>query len=261
MTVGGKTLEAMDFGMINNYTLGYTGSPFAGIFGLSAFCLTEECDTFPTFVQQLYDRGVIHSRTYGIYLGPDNPDATGSIVFGGYDRAKQSGPVHTVPMVPVTDPDTSSYSNFLNYTGFTYKNASGSYHAGSAAGNTFALLDTGNPNFSIDTRLFMDIAAFWEIDPSLWSQLLVTYPVDCKFRQPGNETLALTVSPGVSFEMPLHSFVTLKHDGTCVTYLTPEAPAWGDPLLRNLYVVFDIDKLQFQISLAQVTDETDIVAL
>ncbi len=56
-------------------------------------------------------------------------------------------------------------------------------------------------------------------------------------------------------------FVTLQEDGSCVTYPYPFGPGFGDPLLRNLYTVLDIDKFEVQLSHVSYTDECDVVAI
>ncbi|KAL7955137.1 hypothetical protein V8C34DRAFT_292530 [Trichoderma compactum] len=68
-------------------------NPFAGIMGLNAMCLTgTQCDVYPTLVQQLSDRDILKTRAFSIYLGRDEPHATGHLLLGGVDEAKRVGP-------------------------------------------------------------------------------------------------------------------------------------------------------------------------
>lgn len=238
----------------------FISAPDTGILGLGQICLTEACDSLPTFIQQLYDRGVIGSRAFSVYLGPDDRGVIGTLLLNGVDRAKQSGPVHTIKMNDPTSYMTDQTPNIVNYTSFAFTNSTGSYTNLAREGENSAFLDTGNPYFSIDPQTFAAVVDYYGLryDPSVFPD---NYEVDCSFRSRTDASITVTFAPGVVFEMTMDRFVTMLDDGKCVTYLAPDGPAFGDPLLRSLYVVFDIDNAEVRLSYARYTDESDIVAI
>ncbi|KAB5511704.1 aspartic peptidase domain-containing protein [Coniochaeta sp. 2T2.1] len=235
-------------------------APDTGILGLGQICDTAACDLIPTFVQQLFDRGVIGSRAFSVYLGRDEPHVVGTLLLNGVDKAKQSGTVHTIPMKDPASFTTDQTPNIVNYTSFTFANSSGSFTVPAQEGANSGFLDTGNPYFSVDQQTFEAAADYFGIDfnPSVFPD---NYPVDCSFRKRTDASVTTTFAPGVAFTMTMDSFVTLLDDGKCVTYLSPGGPAFGDAFLRSMYVVFDIDNAEVRLSYAAYTEKTDVVAV
>ncbi|KAB5533375.1 aspartic peptidase domain-containing protein [Coniochaeta sp. 2T2.1] len=235
-------------------------APDTGILGLGQICDTAACDLIPTFVQQLFDRGVIGSRAFSAYLGPDEPLVVGTLLLNGVDKAKQSGPVHTIPMKGPASFTTDQTPNIVNYTSFTFANSSGSFAVAAQEGANSGFLDTGNPYFSVDQQTFEAAADYFGIkfDPTVFPD---NYQVHCSFRQRADASITTTFAPGVAFTMTMDRFVTLLDDGKCVTYLSPGGPAFGDAFLRSMYVVFDIDNAEVCLSYAAYSEKTDIVAV
>ena len=71
-----------------------------------------------TLLRSLFDDGVIAARTFGLYIGSGmkraNGLVNGSIVFGGYDSGRFTGPVHSYPInTQYQDPFTVGVTDII----------------------------------------------------------------------------------------------------------------------------------------------------
>ncbi len=258
---GGADVTDFMFGTWDEVpTISAIPAPDTGILGLGATCYTAACDSYPGFIQQVFERGVAGSRAYSVYLGPDEPGATGSLILNGIDTAKQAGPVHTLPM---TDPASSLSNrspNWANYTSFTFSNASGPFVVPADPHFNRGWLDTGNKYFGVDIDTFLYAADYYGFQFTS-GESPDHFPVDCSFRHRNDASLTVTFAPGVEFEISMDRFVAQLEDGTCGTYLNPYGASFGVPFLRNLYVVFDMDRAEVQLSRAAYTHDSHIVPI
>jgi hypothetical protein len=263
---GGHKLRNMYFGVVENYFASFPiTTPQASIFGLGAICLKKgDCDGYPSFIQQLRSQGAIDRRAFSVYLGPDQPHATGNLLFGGTDKAKRRGPVVKLPML---DPSTTAannqpywvktYSMELRFANGT--NISKSF--GPNGNGTYTLLDTGNPHWYMPIKIFNGVMEAFGLSKDVdtsgdWIE------VDCKYRKPSKSLLVASFQDGFEIEVPLHHLVTQFKPDTCGTRVSKSTgPSYGDPFLRSTYLTFDIDKKVVEMSAVKYTDETNIVKI
>ncbi len=156
-------------------------SPDTGILGTGQICTTSACDLYPTFIQQLFDRGLwalehtpstLALTTLARLLTSYRTASTAR------SRAGRSTPFRwsiQLPTLPVK-PRTRSTS-----TSFTFTTSTGSFTAPAIPGENSAPLDTGNPYFSLNLDTFMNVANYYGIDWQLGSAP-INFPVDCSFR-------------------------------------------------------------------------------
>lgn len=88
--------------LLSNYSFGSPGPSKGNDFPFNTFSLEPES----TFIRALQQQGHIASNVWSFWWGADTTNAQqsqdGSIVFGGYDRAKVSGQNYTGPLHPTS---------------------------------------------------------------------------------------------------------------------------------------------------------------
>ncbi|KAL7929336.1 aspartic endopeptidase [Trichoderma chlorosporum] len=259
LQVGGITVEDMMFGVVElNLASFPINTQQAAIFGLGAFCQTKACDTYPTFLNQLYEHGVISRRAFSVYLGPNDADAKGSLLLGGIDLAKRQGPVHKLNVLDPTTPAANEQPNWISLSSLELQLANGTNVTSTYDNGTYALWDTGSPGWYVQQDMFDALTSYWGLsnpDPN------DTLFVDCKFREPSNDSIAVNLGPGVVINVPLSSLPIDNGDGTCTAPVAPFGTLLGDAYLRNVYFTFDYEDLTIEFSLAKYTNETNIVKI
>lgn len=256
----GITADNMYFGMKENVFAGYAlDQPDAGIFGTGQNCWDDTCTGYPSFLQQLYDRKILSTRAYSVYLGPDEPDAVGTLLLGGRDKAKQGGPVHTIPMV---DPKSSEANNapfYVNLTSYSVTFDGKTTELDIGTGVT-GILDTGNPAWGLPAPVWVYVSAYLGINTSdtAWS---IPFAVDCKYRKPTNDFLTVGFLNNATISLTMDRLVTQLNETSCGTYAMGVKTVLGDVFLRNVYAVLDMDKQTVDLSEVKYTSDTDIVAL
>ena len=250
------------FGTYDNYAASYPiANPAAGIMGLGAYCYSgNACTDYPTLVQQLTDRGVLRRRAFSVYLGPDDPDAVGTLLLGGVDKAKQAGPVIKMPLTIADD-----FPLQINYTSLELRQP-GNTTAFTIDPGSYSFWDTGNWMWRFPTPAFNAIAQALGI-PDDVDSTASAYPVDCAKREIENATVAVGFPGGESIQVPLGHLVSRLDDGSCISQIGayegnggPSEPgnAFGAPFLRSVYVTFDLDDLTVSFSKARYTTDEDI---
>ncbi|KAM0462210.1 hypothetical protein ACHAO4_001411 [Trichoderma viride] len=259
LTFGGVTVTDMMFGTVELNAASFPiDTQQTAIFGLGAFCDTKACDTYPTFLNQLKQKGLISRRAFSVYLGPNDADATGSLLIGGIDLAKRHGPVYKVNVEDPSIPAANSQPNFVSLASLELQLANGTKLTSTYDNGTYALWDTGNPHWYVQQDLFDALTNYWGIpNPDLTNDPVV----DCKFRKPSADSITVNIAPGVSLDVPLSSIPVDMGDGTCTVPVYPYGDALGDPFLRNVYFTFDYEDLTIEFSLVKYTDETNIVKI
>ncbi|OAA71668.1 Peptidase aspartic [Akanthomyces lecanii RCEF 1005] len=261
VTLGGHTVSDITFGTLSSFSGFDQSQPQAGIFGLGAVCRESDCRQYPTTLQQIADRGLISHRVLSMYLGPNVLNATGELLFGGVDRAKQDGVVHTLPMRP----NLSGQPNNVQITAVTLRRADSSNVTANIpeSQQMESVWDSGNPGWEIPEPVFeAALAALGNPDKKT---LAYGYEVDCKYRAIESEdVLEVTFTDGVEVEISLDRVVG-EYDGTrCITYLETGgtgAGSLGDEFLRNVYTTFDYDAKTISFSKVKYTAMTDIQTL
>jgi hypothetical protein len=271
LSFGGTTVPAFQFGTYDQIGANFPiTTPISGILGMGEFCFTNvNCSDYPGFVQQLFEKGIISKRAFSVYLGPDNPNATGTLILGGIDRAKRTGPVGVLPYVNPTSSEASNGPFNMNYTSMSLVSATGNSTTFSIMKGSFAIWDTGNPAWGLPQAAFESVTQYFEL-PTNTSTGGDPLTVDCKFRQPTTTTLNVGLLNGFVVNIPLHRLVTQLDTNTCIISVTGFSgtgsaggvgAGWGDAFLRNVYATFDLDSGTITVSNVKYTDEEDIVAI
>jgi hypothetical protein len=256
LAIGGVAVPNVQVGVMKYYSS--PGPNLNSIFGLGINTTDEEnlpaSELYPNFPLALRNAGIINTAAYSIYLnGPY--EKTGTILFGGVNKAKYNEPLVTLPIL--ADPDSNTTRTFL--VGMTGLSLSLN---GQEIKLPFepreALLDSGNPALSlpgfITNALLGNISGSFDpvhdvfLAPCSAADNNAT--IDFSF---GLQTISVALSnllipPYVYFQ----NDESLLFDGTdqCVVMVADsEFLSLGDPFFRGAYAVFDLDNLQ--ISLAQ----------
>ncbi|QYS99573.1 Aspartic endopeptidase [Trichoderma simmonsii] len=255
---------------VDDFVLGSTDSfnldvrlsqsnPFAGIMGLNALCFGSQCDVYPTLVQQLSDRDILKTRAFSIYLGQDEPHATGHLLLGGVDEAKRDGPVFTQKLDSPWE---------VEYSSFTLDKDGEKTVWPIEPGNTVSW-DTGAAYFGLPTAVFNAVAAVLEL-PANVTSTQDPYEVDCKHRDIVDTVLEVGFPGNGTIKIPVGRLVTTLDSGKCVTYAlngiggsgeTDFATNFGAPFLRSVYATYNLDTLELTYSQVKYTDEEQIVAI
>jgi hypothetical protein len=246
-------------------------APQTGFLGMRAQCVDRICHS-PNidFLEQLYSKNLITNRAFSIYLGPDDPGATGAMIVSGIDKAKQASDFVTIPMadvgnITITQNSTnyiyqSSYSITLDRNGTassTMKNFT------LADQDKLMLIDTGTSRWDMPHDVFVNgVAPFFNIpiDPNAYQ--FAPFAVDCSYRT-ANRSNTVNVyfnDDKDVIKIPLAGLVTEWAPGQCIN-VDGTSGIFGAPFLRNVLSVFDNDKQTVVFSQVRYTDEVDIVAL
>lgn len=259
--VGGQTLEDMYFGVIEQYAASFPiTTPQATIFGLGATCVTKECDSYPTFLQQLFDKGVIPKRAFSVYLGPDDADTTATLLIGGIDLAKRQGPVYKHKVLDPTDGPRSNFQpNFVGVDSLQLQLGNGTKQVYRFEDDTYALWDTGSPRWYMPQEFFQQLAPHLGLSPDAEGSVL---EVDCSYRDSTEDNAVVAnFGEGAEIRVPLARMVTKLDDDHCVTYVSQNGNSFGDPFLRSVYFTFDYEELTVEFSAVKYTDETNIIKI
>lgn len=102
--IGGITIKGFELG------LAFQTDIYFGIMGIG-YDTNEAIDPqYPNFIDALVSQGFINYKAYSLYLD-SLEDNTGSILFGGIDTDKYSGPLSIIPILK--DPSDNTYQDFL----------------------------------------------------------------------------------------------------------------------------------------------------
>ncbi|KAH0491992.1 hypothetical protein TgHK011_003392 [Trichoderma gracile] len=259
LRIGGLTLNDMMFGVVEqNFASFPINTQQTAIFGLGAFCQTPACDTYPTFLNQLYEHGAISRRAFSVYLGPNDPDAKGSLLFGGIDLAKRQGPVHKLKVLDPTVPEANLQPNWVSLSSVELQLSNGTTTTSTYDNGTYALWDTGSPGWYFQQDMFDALTSYWGLtNPDPNNDIIV----DCKFREQSDDSIVVNLGEAVTISVPLSSLPIDNGDGTCTAPVAPWGSLMGDAFLRNVYFTFDYEDLTIEFSLVKYTDETNIVKI
>lgn len=258
ITLGGHTVPALEFGVLQSFS-GFFDSMHqnAGIFGLGAFCDTPACRGYPTTLQQLADAHLIPRRAFGLYLGANTLAATGQLLLGGADKAKQDGPLHVLAMKP----NQSGQPNNVHVVAVTLTKADGTNVTATIPEDrqSDTTWDSGNPAWALPTAVFD--AAMAALGNAEKKELAYGLEVDCKYRDAAaGDAIVATLEGDVEAVVTLDRVVGEYDDSRCITYLENGGTGvgFGAEFLRNMYSVFDYDAMTISFSKVKYTDATDI---
>ena len=275
ISIGGAKLTGQKFGIAYSATspqavfgIGYAGNVIGGPYNTTVY------DNVPvTFVKQ----GIIKSNAYSLWLNDINAPS-GSLLFGGVDTAKYSGPLTTVPTLPEAGTD-----NFLQFlVNLDSVVVSTGQSNTTAKGNvTFpipVLLDSGTSDNRLPNGIINDI--YTAVNSSSAANLQyfdtkgpVGTVIACNCALANSTQTIMFNFSGAVISVPMTSLVLQIDpnfrssfnipDKTCQFGITPMQPnnpvvILGDPFLRAAYVVYDLDNKQISLAQAVYTSESNI---
>ncbi|KAK7977941.1 Acid protease [Apiospora saccharicola] len=216
---------------------------------------------YPTIMDELVLQGKIQRRSYSLYM--DGVDATtGSLLFGGYDRANFEGELKTLPISrKFTDP-------VVQWDSLRVTNKSGTFNATSPSEfPAYANLDLGASFLHIPQNAFKVLV---ESVGSKYDSTSDRYDVDCDLgkKHPGsldfvfggNGTNPVNVSVpfsdlAVTYVDASTGKTSMKNGkpscrlgvGVCENTKTGKC-GFGDTFLRSVYVVYDLDHYEIRMA-------------
>lgn len=222
-----------EFGLANYTHEFFKHFAFDGILGLAM-----SNSVSGTWLKTLKEQKVLSSMIFGVSLNRDSDGVNdGQITFGGVDRAKYTGEISYTD-VPPPQKDKGEWVIPLDGVGFDGKSAKTT--------STLASIDTGT---SYIFAPLDDLDAIFELVPGsrgYQNDLYREYEVPCDTKAP----IHLTFS-GVKYEILAKDWVEKRSDDSCVGTLYAQieggsAGQWlvGDTFLKNVYSVFDGDKMR-----------------
>jgi len=235
----------------------------------------QDITPYPNLVDEMKKQGLIGTRSYSLYLD-DIEAATGSIIFGGYDKAKFEGDLGILDIQP--DATSGLYTSFgviLSSIGLT--DSSGSTVLSTPSMPNIVVLDSGTAFTIIPADLLTEITTYLgAINDETYSWIVrcdlngIAGTLDYQFAGPTGPVVSV---PFEELAVPILDFKTdepiTDGKGNEICRLGLSAPSqanepllFGDTFLRSAYVVYDLDNLQ--IGIAQtIYNETssDIVAI
>lgn len=270
--IGNHAFDGIMFGMITNYAASFPPpAVIPGLMGLAPVCYVNDSCAAPavTFQQILIEAGYVNSHTLGVYLGPEEQDAHGELLFGAYDRAKQLGKPVTFDAIPVSSQATRQAPNTANFSSVSIVRRSSGYGSDKTTTQHFnisklsyGVLDTGNPDWSLPAPVWEFVADYFNIAPDGGNT-----DVDCSYRNPPADGTALEVgfaNDELKIKIPIERLVTQYGPHSCAMSIRNcggdgEGCAFGDPFLRSAYTFFDFNKKTITMSNVKYTTERDIV--
>ncbi|RDW71697.1 hypothetical protein BP5796_07731 [Coleophoma crateriformis] len=232
VNIGGANLPQTQFGMSS-----YSSSLAQGIMGISwGYGLTTD---YYNILDQLTAQDYIASRTFSLDLGSVDT-ASGSLIFGGLDSKKYSGPLEKRPIIPYPSaPDGyPRYWIYMNSIGISPPGAYSKNYT-SAGYKQPVFLDSGGTL----SRLPADIVNMMLGDfPGAVSQGNGLFTIPCAV---GAQSGTVDFGFGSTIiRVPYHQFIWTAGPNVCVLgaiATSGNSFVLGDTFLRAAYVVFDQD--------------------
>lgn len=261
LRIGPYTLDNATVAVVAN-----SNSPI-GVLGISFIELEAgyEYDNLPVLLAK---QGYISSPVYSIYLNTKDA-SSGSVLFGAIDQAKYEGELTTIPM------DTTLPQTAINLKSIDVVIASGKagkkraletrdgQNSGSIdTNNVPAVFDTGTAYFLLTQDLATEVIS--KIDPNApfdpWAQ---GYVIDGSFNK--EENYLKFDFGAASINVPFTDCIFnngTDADPVYIFSITPYgANVVGDALLRQIYLVFDLEKKTIAFANVKNTDDTHIVEI
>lgn len=276
-------VDGVQFGVADTVrtTTGYS----LGLMGLGYSLNEATRHQYPNIPAVLKDSGEINSRLYSVYLN-DEGAMSGSILFGGLDTTKYTGPLVTLDILPnLIEEGHRSYLTSEVYQFVTtvtdltttvdgqntriFANGAPGVEAYSSSGGSLpVLLDTGSTAWSVPYNYYPAIVTQF---PYIDRQGLCS----CQYANSA-DSLTLTFGGEIQIHVPAREFIVPLYNATtaepvpydsngdqaCVFLIQPSQDTGfgfmtlGDAIIRSMYIVYDLDN--GQVSLAQAnTNSTE----
>lgn len=264
LTVGGQKVANFDFGYAQNASSGLAVLGI-GPAGNEASTDNSPSWTYDNLPHKLKSEGITSSTAYSLWLNSQQ-STKGSIMFGGYDRAKIHGDLFTLPLVPTVNKETvTEFAVELEAVRIDGKHYGSKSTVVLDSGTTMTLL----PKEQVEPIIKMTGANY--------STEVNSYIFNCSDSPKGGtvdfvfaDKLAITVQLTDLFSVLRYNDGSADTyvDGTlvCVVNLqvaSKKGPSiLGASFLRSAYVVYDIDNSQVSLGNAKFNiSDSDIVNL
>jgi hypothetical protein len=187
---------------------------------------------YNNLIDELYEQNVTNSKAFSVALGSKDVPNGGSVIFGGVDTQKFTGPLvrfdNLPPQVEQGQQGMVRYWIQLDGVGIKGKTYDGS--------SLPVVLDTGATMSYLPQSVVDGLAKDFKADVQSDGTMLV----DCKHLTESG-TVDFTFGT-LTIKVPYHEFVWEAAPGQCVVAAAPVSgttPILGDSFLRSAYVVFD----------------------
>jgi len=285
LQINGVTIKSLQMGLATQVVRG------VGVLGVGFPENEAAVVKYPNIIDELANQGFINSKAFSLYLN-DRRATTGTLLFGGIDKSKFIGPLHTLPILKQPTGYTH-YGVVMSSLSTTYSNGTKVPVSSTLAG---AILDSGTtlsylPD-DIATPLFEELGVYTDYQTSGYSMidceylnsepdLVVTFGFGNGQASGGNQfTISVPVTELVLDLLGGYSRITAgaPFDNVCLfgiqssgggfggsagTNETVDVTLLGDTFLRSAYVVYDLDHHQVGMAQANLnaTGDSDITEL
>ncbi|KAG5361751.1 putative aspartic-type endopeptidase OPSB [Yarrowia sp. C11] len=265
VSLGGQKVADFDFGLAQNAS---SGLAVLGIGPAGNEASTDNTPpwTYANLPHKLKNAGITSSTAYSLWLN-DQHSTRGSIMFGGYDRAKiQDGKLFTLPLVPTTNKETvTEFAVQLEAVTVDGKNYGERSNVVLDSGTTMTIL----PKEQIDPIVQLVGASF--------SDEVNSYIFNCS-NGPSSGTVDFVFVDKSVISVQLSDLTSVLSysdgspdtyvDGTLVCVVNVQVAGKKQPsilgasFLRSAYVIYDIDNEQISLGAAKFNvSGSDIVDL
>lgn len=212
---------------------------------------------YENFPQKLKSQGLIRKTAYSLYL--DEDAKLGTVLFGGVDRRRFTGPLVTLPIVTGLDyiDQTAIAELMVLSDGLTILN--GARTIVLTTNRYVTILDSGTTHSVIPEFLHDKIVQTLH---GKYNAAQKYYEVNCALAS----GLSLQINyGGNNYPVPLSEFIIPGPTAsTCILGTTPTSGTsiiFGDDVLRHLYVVYNLDDLEISIAKTRADKKKDIVEI
>lgn len=246
VSVGGASVGDYQFAYLNQSDTLFPDN--RGIFGIGVQVAESANPQYTPFVERLKEQGTISSNAFSLYLS--NEEATeAQLLLGGVDLAKSDGQMYTIPW------SSGTFGIYSSYYGVDAE----------VMGTQFsAIWDTGTPVLELPQSVADKVAAEYGFS---WSDSSEAYLTTTEPDLTGKSGLNVSFS-GVEINIPAKDLILADYDGTyefAVSRATPDGliqtGCMGDPILRQLNMVFDLENHQYGIAPVKFTSESNVQAI
>lgn len=199
--------------------------------------------SYPNIPVSLVQQGIISSNFYTLYL--DSPESkTGSIIFGGTDDSKYTGPLTTLPLK-----SSKKFFVHLDTVGSYYVNSDVALDSGSTEsvlpGASVLEIAKQFPNYQYDMNAGVYFFADSNIPEGNATFAFGATTISIPYRELVQELL------DVHTNEPLGYLRLTIQEGSLFGDDPNNPSILGDNILRWVYAVFDLDKKTIQIAQAK----------
>ena len=269
-TLGGTTVKNLTLAVATRAKSVTTGIMGIGFNTDESIVVNRGADPYPNIVDEMVIQGLINTHAYSLYLD-DLENDKGTILFGGYDKAKYKGELTTLPIQPDAKSGVKNTMT-VSWTSLSITDSTGTTLVTPQDFVQPVVLDSGATLTLLPTDLFMPIANYftatknqnygWLVPCNLTSVGgQIDYGFGGAYFSVGFDQLAIPLLDNAG--QPL----TFRDGGAaCKFGISPVQSGgqllFGDTFLRSMYVVYDLDNQLISIAPTKfnVTD-SDVVEL